>query len=63
MLFNDNRLLFLDDRHIESSENVALTMNPPVKRGPCLRIETEWELRGSRACSVVKWQDEYRLYY
>lgn len=63
MFFTDNRLLFVDDRHIDSSENVKLTMNPPVKRGPCLRIETEWELRGSRACSVVKWQDEYRLYY
>jgi hypothetical protein len=63
MIFNDNRLLFVDDRHIESAENVSLTMNPAVKRGPCLRIETEWELRGSRPYSVVQWQGEYWLYY
>lgn len=63
MIFNDNRLLFLDGRNIWSTENVNLNMNPPIKRGPCLRVETEWELRGARAHSVVQWQGEYRLYY
>lgn len=63
MLFNDNRMLFVDDRFIDKAENVTLTMNPPVKRGPCLCIETEWELRGSRPYSIVEWNGEYRLYY
>ena len=63
MVFNDNRLLFFDDRHIESAENVALTLNPPVKMGPCLVIDREWELKGARAHCVVEWQGQFRLYY
>lgn len=63
MLFKDNRMLFLDGRHIERSENVTLTMNPPVKRGPALCIETEWERQAAQPYSVVEWRGEFRLYY
>ena len=63
MLFGDNRLLFFDNRHIESAENVTLTLNPPAKVGPCLHIEEEWEMKGARAHCVVEWQGQYRLYY
>lgn len=63
MLFSDTRLLFIDDRDIESAENITLTMNPPAKRGPCLFIEREWEMRGARGLCVVEWHGEYRFYY
>ncbi len=63
MIFDDNRLLFIDYRHIESAENTTLVLNPPVKAGPCLRVETDWELRSARAHSVVEYEGVYRLYY
>ena len=44
-------------------ENTTLTMNPPTKRGPCLAIETEWEIQGVRATGVVFWEGVYRFYY
>lgn len=37
------RQLFIDNRFIESSENVTLTMNPPRKVGPVLTCEKPWE--------------------
>lgn len=63
MLFDDRRILFFDERDIESMEGVALVMNPPIKRGPCMSIETEWELLGTRPLCFVEWQGEYRFYY
>ena len=63
MLFNDSRILFFDERDIESRENVNLIMNPPVKRGACMCLETEWELLGTRPLCIVEWQGEYRFYY
>ena len=63
MLFDDGRLLFFDTRHLEATENVTFTLNPPAKCGPCLAIEKDWELRVSRASCIVRWQGEYRLYY
>lgn len=63
MLFDDGRILFFDDRDIESSENVTLTLNPPVKRGPCLRAEAEWEENGCRGLCVLEWEGVYRFYY
>lgn len=63
MVFNDNRLLFFDYEHIESLEDIKLNLNPPVKKGPCLVVDREWELGGARAHCVVEWQGEYRMYY
>lgn len=63
MLFNDNRILFFDHENIESAENVSLTLNAPVKMGPCLVIEREWEMKGARAYCVVEYEGQYRLYY
>lgn len=63
MLFNDNRMLFLDDLHIEYMQNVTLKMNPPKKAGPALFIETEWELASAHPSCLVRWNNEWRLYY
>ena len=63
MVFDDNRMLFFDRRDIESLDGVTLTMNPPVKRGPCLQVEKDWELKGARALCVVEWEGAYRFYY
>ncbi len=63
MVFKDRRLLFFDDRDIELREGVNLVLNPPEKRGPCLYIEKEWELGGTRPMCIVRIGDEYRLYY
>lgn len=63
MLFDDKRLLFVDDRHVESSAAMTRVLNPPVKAGACFHIEKPWELKGARASCVVRWQEAYRLYY
>jgi hypothetical protein len=63
MLFDDHRLLFFDTSHVESMEDMALTLNPPIKGGACLFIERDWELNGARAYCITAWQGEYRLYY
>ena len=63
MLFNDNRILFLDARDVESMDGVSLVMNPPIKRGACMQIEKEWEFGGTRPLCFVEWKGEYRFYY
>lgn len=63
MLFTDNRMIFLDRKNIDSSEMVALQMNPPTKMGPCFSVETEWELKSSHAYCIVRWEDQWRMYY
>jgi len=63
LLFEDRRVLFFDGREIGSSESVTLTLNPPVKCGPCLSIEKKWEMGLVRASSIVSWQGSFRLYY
>ena len=40
----DDKQLFIDHRFIESSENIALVVNPPVKRpGAILRSDKPWD--------------------
>jgi hypothetical protein len=63
LLFNDNRILFLDNANIESSENIKLTMNPPTKAGGCFHRETEWEMLGAHASCFVNCDGKWRLYY
>ena len=62
-LFNGDRLLFFDHEHIGCMEDVGLTMNPPIKRGPCLHLEKDWELGGTRPLCIVEWQGSWRFYY
>lgn len=62
MLFDDNRLLFLDDSHIEKTENVTLGMNPPQKAGACLVCEREWEQERADPVCITRWQGEWRMY-
>jgi len=63
MLFDDGRILFVDQSNIESMSGVRLTLNPPEKRGVCLRIEREWEMERARPSCIVEWRGEYRFYY
>jgi len=63
VVFDDNRLLFFDYEHIDSLEDVTLSLNPPSKKGPCLFVDREWELGGTRAHCIVEWNGEFRLYY
>jgi len=63
LLFDDHRLLFFDTCCVESLQSTTLTLNPPQKRGPCLRIEKDWELGLARGSSIVYWDGQWRLYY
>ena len=63
MIFENKRILFLDQEHIESTKDVTLTLNPPEKRGASLYVEKPWEIRFARPNSIVPWEGIYRLYY
>jgi hypothetical protein len=44
LLVGDQKQLFIDHRFIESSENITLTVNPPVKRpGAILQSDKPWD--------------------
>ncbi|MFQ6098214.1 MAG: hypothetical protein ACE5O2_10865, partial [Armatimonadota bacterium] len=61
---SDRKQLFIDDRFIESSRGVTLTMNPPMKLGPLLLPDRPWEsLRIGFCDAVMEYQGEYRLFY
>jgi len=63
MLFPDDRLLFIDERHVADQSGMARVLNLPPKAGPCLWIDKPWERTGARPNSIVKWENRYRLYY
>ena len=60
----NRKQLFIDDRFIESSKHVQLTMNPPRKLGPVLRATEPWEeaYLGFLA-AVVDHDDVIRMWY
>ncbi len=58
------RQLFIDDFLIEESRNVKIIINPPVKMGPVLRADKEWESHRVGAYgSVVEDNGIYKMYY
>ena len=60
----DRKQLFIDDRFIEVSKNVELTMNPPRKLGPVLRPNKPWETNYLGFCvSVVEHEGLYKMWY
>lgn len=63
LLFDDGRILFLNRGDMEDAEGIRLRLHSPVKRGPCLVVEKGWELGGVRGSSIVRVEDEFRLYY
>jgi hypothetical protein len=60
----DRKQLFIDERFIEASRGVTLTMNPPVKFGPVILPDRPWEtLRVGFCDAVMEYEGSYRLYY
>ena len=66
MDIGSEKQLFIDDRFIESSENVTLTMNPPRKVGPVIETDEEhpWEAGWIGGGSTIL-EDEgvYKMWY
>jgi hypothetical protein len=60
----DRKQLFIDERFIESSKGVTLTMNLPTKLGPVLLPDQPWESKRIGFCdSVIDYEGQLRLYY
>lgn len=56
--------LFFDERFIAASENVKITMNPPIKRGPVLKPDRPWEdFRFTSYFTVLQDGELARMYY
>ncbi|PYV18053.1 MAG: hypothetical protein DMG07_04715 [Acidobacteria bacterium] len=59
----DRKQLFIDRRFIESTDNVTLRVNPPVKAGIVLDNEHPWEAGWVGGGSVVDDGGTYRMWY
>jgi len=56
--------LFIDNRFIETSENIQLTMNPPRKYGPVIRPDRPWErISASGYVTVLDDNGTFMMYY
>jgi len=56
--------LFVDRRFIEKSENIELTVNPPVKRpGAVLKSDRPWDAFRLIYYSIAKDGDAYKMWY
>ena len=59
-----DKQLFIDHRFIESSENINLVVNPPVKRpGPVLRCDKPWDALSLGWYSIVEDEGVYKMWY
>ena len=64
ILVGSAKQLFIDERFIASSRNVALQMNPPAKLGAVLRPERPWESKSIGFCaSVIEHDGIFKLFY
>ena len=60
---SEKQLMF-DDRFIDSSENVELTMNPPTMgEEPVLGMDFPWETRIGGYNTVIREGDKFRMWY
>jgi hypothetical protein len=60
----DGKQLFIDDRFIESSRGITLTMNPPEKVGVVMLPDRPWEtLRIGFCDAVMEYEGQCRFYY
>jgi hypothetical protein len=56
--------LFFDGKFIDTSENVRIVMNPPVKRGPVLHADKPWEdFRLTSYFTIIQDGSLCRMYY
>ena len=59
-----SKQLFIDRRFIEKSENIELTVNPPVKRpGAVLKSDKPWDAFNLIYYSIAKDGDVYKMWY
>ena len=60
----NRKQVFIDERFIESSEQVSIVMNPPTKLGPVILPENMWESMCLDFCVCVT-EDEgiYKMWY
>ena len=59
-----SKQLFIDHRFIESSENIALGVNPPVKRpGAILRCDRPWDAFTLGWNCIQEDDGEYKMWY
>ena len=59
-----DKQLFIDHRFIDSSENITLTVNPPIKRpGANLRGDKPWDAFGLGWYSIVEDEGMYKMWY
>ena len=60
----NRKQLFMDDRFIDGSENVELTMNPPhMGEEPVLVPDKPWEERIGGYNTVIREGDRFRMWY
>jgi len=56
--------LFIDRRYIEQSENIRLTVNPPVKRpGAVIKSDKPWDAFNLIYYSIAQDGDVYKMWY
>ena len=59
-----SKQLFIDHRFIESSENIGLTVNPPVKRSePVIRSDRPWDAFRLIWFSVAEDNGQFKMWY
>lgn len=60
----DRTQLFIDNRYMAESDNIALKVNPPVKAGPAILPDRPWESGDIGFCvSVIWYEGEYKMWY
>lgn len=59
----NNKQLFIDYKFVDQSDNIKLTVNPPVKMGPVISSENLWEAGGLGYNNVLDDQGQFKMWY
>src|SRR3989339_721804 len=55
--------LFIDNKFIEQSHNIILTVNPPNERGPVISSDYSWEVSGLGYNNVLDDEGQFKMWY